>query len=316
MSPPSSSTVVMTAFGAALLAVVALVVGGPSAAAAPDGSTLLAWAPQEDSMDDMDQSMEALGPDVCAACHGDVVESFHGAHAGLASCADCHGDATAHVESGGTVESIFSFGPDRPTLAKAQVCLECHGDQHSRFPGSPHAMAGIGCSECHTAHGETAAGPNQLRPAAGIDRPMESLTLASTTCRECHGAVFSQFELAEGHRLQEGILGCESCHNPHEPTARGMLAGALQPGCADCHGDKTGPFVFEHGSSMVEGCVACHTPHGSTNRHMLKFQRTAELCYSCHPQVPGFHARFTLDTVCTNCHTSIHGSNFHDAFLE
>jgi hypothetical protein len=49
---------------------------------------------------------------------------------------------------------------------------------------------------------------------------------------------------------------------------------------------------------------------------MLKFQRTAELCFSCHAQVPGFHSRFTLDTVCTNCHATVHGSNFDRFFLK
>jgi predicted CXXCH cytochrome family protein len=320
MRPSTRHPVFLIALGAALVAVVAVIVtAGPPVAAASDGATLLAWAAQ----DEPDTPMEALGPEVCAACHGEVVERFTGPHAGFASCADCHGGGTAHVEAGGTVATIRSFGAragGTTTLAQAQACLACHGDDHPRFPASSHAAAGIGCADCHTVHGETAPGDSMLRQAAGpgslIDRPMDALSLETRTCRECHGAVFSQFELAERHRLQEGILGCGSCHDPHQPTDRGLLAGAAQPGCVDCHGDKTGPFVFEHGSALVEGCVACHTPHGSTNRHMLKFQRTAELCYSCHPQVPGFHARFTLDTVCTNCHTSIHGSNFHAAFLE
>lgn len=48
---------------------------------------------------------------------------------------------------------------------------------------------------------------------------------------------------------------------------------------------------------------------------MLTFQAVAELCYSCHVAVPGFHSRFTLDTQCTNCHSSIHGSNLDPYFL-
>jgi hypothetical protein len=49
---------------------------------------------------------------------------------------------------------------------------------------------------------------------------------------------------------------------------------------------------------------------------MLLFQNVAELCFSCHATVPGFHARFTLETQCTNCHSSIHGSNFDPFFLK
>ena len=32
--------------------------------------------------------------------------------------------------------------------------------------------------------------------------------------------------------------------------------------------------------------------------------------------VPGFHTRFTNESVCTNCHSTIHGSNFDAAFLK
>jgi hypothetical protein len=49
---------------------------------------------------------------------------------------------------------------------------------------------------------------------------------------------------------------------------------------------------------------------------MLKFQEVGALCFSCHTQVPGFHASFTLETNCANCHSSIHGSNFDRFFLK
>jgi predicted CXXCH cytochrome family protein len=65
----------------------------------------------------------------------------------------------------------------------------------------------------------------------------------------------------------------------------------------------------------VEGCVACHTPHGSVNRHMLHFQSTADLCFSCHVDIPGFHARFNRTTNCVNCHSAIHGSQMNPFFL-
>jgi hypothetical protein len=49
---------------------------------------------------------------------------------------------------------------------------------------------------------------------------------------------------------------------------------------------------------------------------MLTFQNVADLCYSCHAVVPGFHASFGPDNQCTNCHSSIHGSNFNAFFLK
>ncbi len=110
-------------------------------------------------------------------------------------------------------------------------------------------------------------------------------------------------------------MECISCHDPHKPSSRMMLGGFKQEACVRCHADKDGPYVFEHPALRVEGCVACHSPHGSPNRHLLHFQKDAELCLSCHALVPGFHSRFTLDTNCANCHSSIHGSNLDPGFL-
>jgi len=49
---------------------------------------------------------------------------------------------------------------------------------------------------------------------------------------------------------------------------------------------------------------------------MLTFQNVTDLCYSCHANAPSFHSRFTKDTRCTNCHSTIHGSNLSEVFLK
>jgi DmsE family decaheme c-type cytochrome len=125
----------------------------------------------------------------------------------------------------------------------------------------------------------------------------------------------TEFTFNERHRLEDGIMECSSCHDPHEPTLRVRLGGFKTQECTECHLDKMGPFVFEHGTSIVEGCTSCHAPHGSPNRFMLSFQAEGDLCYSCHVIMPGFHSRFTSESSCTGCHTTIHGSNLHPAFL-
>lgn len=268
-------------------------------------------------------------PEICAGCHEDQVLAFaHTPHAaidreGLAakagadsSCAACHGDSAAHLEAGGTRETMFGFGDDELASVKSARCLTCHTDTHPEFRSSPHAAAGLDCTSCHSVHGAKASSWALLRVGNPEPIGMHDLGDASASCYGCHGEVFTQFEFNERHRLHEGILDCTSCHNPHEAATRVQLGGFKQEQCVQCHTDKGGPFVFEHGSSMVEGCVACHAPHGSPNRHQLNFQSTAELCFSCHGEVPSFHSRFTLDTVCTNCHSSIHGSNFDPFFLK
>lgn len=297
------------ALAASLLAGWALVAAGP--APPPQAGDPPAW-----TVDD------------CAACHEDVIAGLagkpHAAPPGWTAetaCAACHGDPTAHVEAAGEAP-IRSFGAATPLLERIDTCRSCHGDTHPRFLAAPHAQAGMDCASCHTIHGATAAGaagrallPPPERGGAG------RLDGVSASCAECHADVAHDFELGERHRLQEGILTCASCHDPHAPATRTVLGGFKQEACIDCHTDKGGPFVFEHGSVKVEGCVACHTPHGSINRHMLTFQSTGELCFSCHAVVPGFHVagsptRFNLDTNCTNCHSTIHGSNLDPFFLK
>ncbi len=261
------------------------------------------------------------GPEVCAECHDDVAAAFAGnphsaldtaglAAAGEWSCTSCHGDPTEHLEEGG---EIFNFGDDVAAPARWERCLSCHGDQYPRYQASPHARAGLDCTECHAMHGET--GNSQLKEAEAIHTELAA-NRTSNGCAECHGDVFAQFQFNERHRLQEGILECTSCHNPHEPATRLYLGGFKQEACLTCHADKGGPFVYEHGSLKVEGCVSCHSPHGSPNRHLLTFQNQADMCYSCHNLVPGFHTRFVSGSQCTNCHSTIHGSNFHPAFLQ
>lgn len=268
-------------------------------------------------------------PDVCAGCHEDqVVTLARTPHAlldrdGLAvmaladsSCAACHGDATAHLSAGGSAGTLFGFRDQDPAGAKVEHCLTCHRVTHPRFRASAHARAGLDCTGCHSIHAATATSRALLASGSREPSGMRILGEVSRSCFGCHGDVFTQFEFNERHRLQEGVLDCTSCHDPHEPPTRSRLAGFIHEPCIRCHSDKGGPFIYEHASSMADGCAACHTPHGSPNRHLLTYQATAELCYSCHALVPGFHSRFTLDTVCTNCHSSIHGSNFDPDFLK
>jgi len=313
--------------GGVLLTVLLGGSAGPPAAAAPATPP----PPQDEPGETGEPVSAEYDLDVCGTCHEDVVTSFgRGPHTVIDSaewaeergpafsCASCHGDLARHVEEGGGTGNIFAFGPETTPLAQSAVCLTCHGDEHPRFLRSQHSRAGVSCVTCHDVHHPQTASISLLRggQTAPPPRPMDDLSLATRTCAECHSAVFTEFEFNERHRLQEGIMECQSCHDPHAPSPRGTLLAAHEQGCVTCHTDKEGPFVFEHGSVQVEGCTACHTPHGSPNRHMLTFQRTAELCFSCHAAVPGFHSRFNLQTVCTNCHTAVHGSNFDRFFLK
>lgn len=291
----SLTTLSMVALVTAAGAPRSAIAGQEAAAAAPS------WTPKD-----------------CAECHAEEVSALartpHAAldREGMAalagvshSCEACHGDATEHYQTDGEA-AVFTFSetPQR----NAEQCLTCHAASHPRFRLSAHAKAGLDCGSCHPSH------PVEAPPEPEVARGLRGRP--SAVCVNCHASEFTQFTFTDHHRLEEGTLECTSCHDPHKPPDRPLLAGFKQETCIGCHVDKGGPFIFEHPASRVEGCTSCHSPHGSPNRHLLMFQQVAEQCFSCHAFVPGFHTRFTLDTQCTNCHSQIHGSNLDHAFLK
>jgi DmsE family decaheme c-type cytochrome len=242
--------------------------------------------------------------ETCADCHEEVVEAFVAMpHAAGGSCTACHGDAEEHLEEGGG-PNIFAFGSEDLPNAKSAMCQSCHAKTNPRYAASPHGKAAMDCTVCHTVHAKT-ANPAQLR----IPDPKN--------CTQCHEAVMAQFQLNERHRLQEGIMQCSTCHDPHEPSARERLGGFKHEACLKCHTDKGGPFLYEHEASRIEGCTACHEVHGSPNRRMLTHHSIADLCFSCHGAAPSWHSRFdSYSSNCTSCHATIHGSNLSKIYLK
>jgi len=245
-------------------------------------------------------SMSAQSREDCSACHEAVVKAFGRTSHQNENCTACHQGAEKHLQEG-TRESIFSFTPEQKSAAKSKVCLSCHHAEAGFFAASSHGRSGLDCTACHAVHSS----------------PENRTNLAIKTCASCHEDILAEFNLNERHRLREGILTCTSCHDPHKPSSGQQLAGFKQQTCLQCHVEKGGPYLYEHGANQVEGCTACHVPHGSPNRHLLAQQSVADLCFSCHTQAPAWHSRFTsMTTNCTTCHVAIHGSNLNRLFLK
>ena len=121
---------------------------------------------------------------------------------------------------------------------------------------STHARNSISCVACHKVH---AKGPNAL-----VARKANEI---NEQCAKCHQNVWAAFQKPNHHRLPEGAMSCVDCHNPHGSIrpAMGRQVNSNDPGCFRCHGDKRGPFTFEHAPVRFEGCTTCHDPHGSVN---------------------------------------------------
>lgn len=269
-----------------------------------------------------------VGTEVCKTCHEDMPSK--GFYAGYEAsphfattldtkkgpewhgCESCHGPGKEHVEGGGDKTKIFAFKNASPADISAR-CLDCHQSSHEQnnYGRSAHLQSGVSCIDCHSPH-----------------NPKESEFLLKESspklCYSCHMDVRAQFARPFRHRVNEGLMQCNDCHNPHGGFERHQLRTAVGQDqvCYKCHADKQGPFVYQH-EAKIEGCQACHSPHGSTNQRMLNQNQVNLLCISCHslnaqvgpPATPTFHNQAQKYQACTLCHTAIHGSNSSNVFF-
>jgi DmsE family decaheme c-type cytochrome len=268
-----------------------------------------------------------VGSEVCATCHEDIGKAFtqsrHGAvdksdkhgFTGRA-CESCHGPGSKHVE---TLAAADIRNPAKISPAEAdRTCLTCHRNQPTvagRLQAS-HARNAISCTACHSIHAHGPDGVVARKPAE-----------VNAQCEGCHIDVKAAFTQPFKHRLPENAMTCVDCHNPHGSLKPGLMrmAAGNEPGCFKCHGDKRGPFTFEHAPVREEGCQSCHVAHGSANAKMLIRQEVRLVCLECHanlPSQPGPAARVSgvvppafhdLTSPryrnCTICHQKIHGSH-------
>ena len=266
-----------------------------------------------------------VGSETCKTCHEEIHANFEKSphwkttldqHGGPSKqgCESCHGPAGDHVDDPGDASKIFSF---KKASAKKinERCLECHssGKDHANFSRSAHSENNLSCLSCHSSH-------------QGMPNQFLLVKAQPELCYTCHGSAKAQFNMPFHHRVEEGLVQCTDCHNPHGGFIGKQLrsAAARDTVCFNCHVDKQGPFVFEHQPIKTEGCVACHVPHGSPNPHLIQTSNLNILCLKCHTAssfsgasgTPDFHNQAAQYQACTICHASIHGSNFDRHFLK
>ncbi len=261
-----------------------------------------------------------VGEETCAQCHDVQAKSFPlNPHSKLAqthggkgvTCEGCHGAGQAHVEGGGDKTKIFSF-KSAPAKAIQARCLSCHLGSHANFDRSAHSLAGVSCTTCHSSHT-----PGSAEHLLKVAQPQ--------LCYSCHTDVKASFSQPFHHKVNEGVLQCTDCHNPHGTLQDKLLKTNADQNavCSKCHVEKTGPFIHEHPPIKTEGCIACHTPHGSSNARLLTHNNVNQLCLSCHtasanfttPGTPSFHNQANQYQSCLTCHTQIHGSNTNAFFF-
>ncbi len=262
-----------------------------------------------------------VGSEVCATCHADIakgldsnphtrIAQMHG-KAGT-TCEGCHGPGKAHVDGGGDATKIFRFTKATPKEIDDK-CLTCHQGNHASFERSAHGEANVSCLNCHSIH--------KFEDSAHLLKASQP-----KLCYGCHTDIKPDFSQPFHHKVDEGLMSCSDCHNPHGTFQKKGLKTAPQMDtvCVKCHTETAGPFVFEHPVVKVEGCTTCHNAHGSPNPRLLARSNVNTLCLQCHtvsgdftaPGVPTFHNQAVQYQACTICHTQVHGSNANQFFFK
>jgi DmsE family decaheme c-type cytochrome len=265
-----------------------------------------------------------VGAKRCVMCHSSETKGLdRNPHSKLAlehdgkgvTCEGCHGPGKAHVESGGDKTKIFAFS----TASSKQIdhqCLNCHQGDHASFDRSAHGEAKVNCTNCHSVH-------------KSEDHVKLLKASQPTLCYTCHVDVKPAFSKPFHHKVNEGLMQCTDCHDPHGTFQKSMVHAAAQDDavCVKCHQENAGPFIYEHPVVKTEGCTFCHSPHGSANPRLLARNNMNELCLQCHtglkqtqftaggPPTSPVHDQNMQYTSCIICHSQIHGSNVVDTFI-
>jgi DmsE family decaheme c-type cytochrome len=274
------------------------------------------------------------GAEQCALCHEDLSKTFaRNRHHVIdtlplgktktdfrgKACESCHGPGAKHAES---VDPKDIRQPAKIAAVEAtKICNSCHFNSRTlngRDQGG-HGRNQVSCVTCHKVHQET---PRDIPVTKQITQ----------LCQGCHSSVVAEFQRPHHHPVPEGAMSCADCHNPHGGSRVKMIkvVNGNEPGCLKCHGDKRGPFAFEHAPVKLEGCSACHESHGSSNPKMLKRHEERFVCLECHSNLgasstltntigsmpPAFHdLRSPRFNACSTCHVKVHGSQSSRALL-
>ena len=135
----------------------------------------------------------------------------------------------------------------------------------------------------------------------------------------------AEFDMPFHHRVNEGLIQCSDCHNPHGTVKPKQVRTSSSQDRFASRATRTsrGRLCSSISRVKVDGCQSCHLVHGGPNPHMLKLSNVNLLCLQCHtqssfsgaPGAPSFHNQASFFQSCVCATRQIHGSNFDPTFL-
>ncbi|MCK4834717.1 MAG: DmsE family decaheme c-type cytochrome, partial [Gammaproteobacteria bacterium] len=218
-----------------------------------------------------------MGPDVCADCHQDKIETMHASPHGQSvdprtpfgqkGCETCHGPGALHFENEGNCIISMTGRYGESIKQRNDACLDCHNSgERMHWMSSTHEAENLACVSCHSIH----------KPNDVIER-----TSQAEVCYTCHKDIRSQTFRASAHPIRDNKVICSDCHNAHGSAGPSSLKQfSINENCYSCHAEKRGPFLWEHNPAS-EDCTLCHRVHGSNHQALLN-KPGPQLCQQCH----------------------------------
>ena len=278
---------------------------------------LVQWSPEEVLARDLSRNLGAVTPDGCYRCHGAMKrfeDAGHPHQIGTVIPVPPHGSRQA--PSWEKFDCTTCHDPHGNVNAgvRKELCLKCHEGPHMHeWHGSPHDLAGIGCTDCHNPH-----------PATGLAMSVEQ----PQVCYRCHAETRQLEEIAGPHQLLgPNQFNCTTCHRPH-----GRVTSETRTDlCLGCHtGTPTMAWHSSYHYRQGVACADCHDAHPNLqvppvvpishttlDRPSRRPMRVAEpdTCYKCHPKIfalaslPSHHPIREGKIRCSDCHDA-HGQDY------
>ena len=155
-----------------------------------------------------------------------------------------------------------------PLASAGGNCASCHNDAVTRYEATPHGLANLSCSDCHSG----------LEAHLKSQQNIPTIDMHGNSCASCHSVEHTQWAASPHAKIPLDLF-------PNDPRI-------MQ--CLKCHQSSGFAAVIASGEDFKSSwappptsepepvtCVACHSPHQARHPQMLRIPK-GELCVTCH----------------------------------